>query len=106
MPRIPRLNQICSHSTVAVDRYGDKTKDITTNMSCRFSDYHGTYRDARGKDIDYQASVHLDVSPLVNQGDCITFDNKDFYVIEAYHTNDLKGNLLFQYCYLKESVFL
>lgn len=104
MPTIPRLNQKCDYSVTSQDKFGDKTKTIVKrNVSCRLTEYFGNYKDSRGNDINYQASLHLSNLPLVEKGGIITFENKDFQILDVTQTRDLRGKVFFQFCYLKET---
>ena len=104
MPTIPRLNQKCNYSTTVQDKFGDKTKTVVkSNVSCRFTNYAGNYKDSRGTDINYQASLHLPNLPLVEKGGIITVESKDFQILDVIQTRDLRGKIFFQFCYLKET---
>jgi len=101
---IPRLNQKCNYSITTQDKFGDKTKSLVkSNIKCRLTEYAGTYKDSRGSDISYQASLHLSNSILVNRGGIITVQNKNFQILDVTQTRDLNGVILFQFCYLKET---
>jgi len=106
MPTLPRLNQTATHfKTSRGGDYGKLTKTTSNTIRCRFSKATATYRDSRGQDIEYHATLHCNYISTLKKGDCITFDNQDYMVTDVISTPDLQGNFFMNFCYLKEHNF-
>lgn len=103
MPRLPKLNQKIQHfKTARTGDYGELSKTTEDTIRCRFSLKTGMYRDSRGQDIEYHATLHTNYIENLKKGDCMTYNNQDYMVIDVYSTPDLNGNFFMNFCYLKE----
>lgn len=102
MPIVPRLNQLCTISTVARTASGTPTKTaIATNVPCRFFRASGNVENDKGQSISYEGKMHMGADTIVEKGYFITIDSRDYQVLRAGHTRDLKGVVFMQFLMLK-----
>jgi hypothetical protein len=103
MPKVPRLNQLCTISTVTRNARGSKTSTvIATDVPCRFTTGSGQVLNGQGEYIEYDGYLHMGINPRVNKGMYINLGTKIYKVLFAIPTVSLKGVEFMQYLELKE----
>lgn len=100
---IPRLNQTCTISSISINEYGDKTKaTLSSGVKCRFFESSGKIKDPKGEYIQYDAYCHLPPDTIVQKGQLLTINSKDYQIEYAGHTRDLNGDVFFQFVTLNQ----
>ena len=79
-------------SQTAIDEYGSPTYSSTT-IQGRFEYKRKMIRNRDGREVLSQARIFTESA--IRPGDVITFDSRDFPIIDVFNVYDLDGNLLF-----------
>jgi hypothetical protein len=103
---LPRLNQnLKKYQSKTVNEYGDATYSNPVEFMGRLVEGQETDYSSRGKEASYDASLHLNPTPEMQEGDVIGYPQTDgseiyYSVINVTRTRGLDGNVLFQWCEL------
>lgn len=99
---IPQLNQTCTLSNSTVNEYGAKTLTRVIDLDCRITQKTGKTTIVNGVDVIYDSVAHLSEEVLVKVGQWLEYNNVYYEILSVVHTRDIGGDVLFQYCELKE----
>jgi hypothetical protein len=103
---LPRLNQLCSHYTVTVNKYGKKNIDTTTNnIKARYSTKKLKIKTGTGDIKEYSGYIHAQVVDW-QDGQGVLLENGLTYELQDVKiTHDLEGQPSFTFAYLQEKAF-
>lgn len=98
---IPRLNQtLYKFTSKTTDAYGGNSFTAPVPFIGRLTEGQSTSYSSRGKEAEYDASLHAYPTPELSEGDIIQFETTYYSIISVTRTRDLDGNVLFQFCRL------
>lgn len=102
MPNLPRLNQTFDLATIIKDKYGDEQKaNVVYNIPCRYNTKKGR-KEENGRWIDFDIALHTTYEEVIEAGNAITIDGRNYAVQYVEATPDLDGNFFKQYVLAKE----
>lgn len=96
------LNQTVSYKAVsATDEYGEKTFS-TSSIAARYEYKRRLIRTREGEEVLSKATCYT--LTAVKSGDVITFDSKDWIILDVENCVDLNGNIKFYTAYLGSGI--
>ena len=97
---LPRLNQTIKRYSKTVDYDGNVTVTQVGTFVGRLVEGQESDYSFRGKEAQYDASLHLNATPELNEGDVVEYNSAYYTVVNVTRTRDLDGTVKFQWCEL------
>lgn len=97
---LQRLNQTIKRYSKTTDEFGDTAVTYIDSFLGRLVQGQSTYYQGSGNEAQYDASLHLNAAPTLQEGDIVSFEDVYYTVQKVVATRGLDGNIQFQWCEL------